>query len=134
MTFKSAVDWWFYAAVALVVVGCGISVFASFMEGGPVSILVGLLINILLIGFMLSFLVTRYTIASGVLRIRCGVFSTSIPISEIRSVTPSRALFAGPALSLDRLKIRYGIGNTVLVSPADKEGFLKALGLDLDAT
>ena len=32
------------------------------------------------------------------------------------------------ALSLDRIAIRYGNGKKLLVSPADKKGFLEAIG------
>ncbi|MFQ5610075.1 MAG: PH domain-containing protein [Woeseiaceae bacterium] len=46
---------------------------------------------------------------------------------------PTRNPLSSPALSLDRLKITYGPKNRkVLVSPADKESFVQALGLELE--
>lgn len=34
---------------------------------------------------------------------------------------------ASPALSLDRLKIEYGQGHWIMISPRDREGFLREL-------
>ena len=58
--------------------------------------------------------------------IRSGVFRWRVPIRQIESVTPTNNPSSAPALSLDRLEIRYG-PKTILVSPADQEGFVRAL-------
>jgi len=71
---------------------------------------------------------THYTVLDGQLVIVSGPFRWRIPLSEITGVEPSRAPWSSPALSLDRLKISYGERRWVLVSPADKRGFLQALG------
>jgi hypothetical protein len=42
-------------------------------------------------------------------------------------MTESRSPFSSPALSLDRLQIDYGAGKSILISPADKEGFIEAI-------
>ena len=70
---------------------------------------------------------THYTIAGGTLRVVSGPFAWSIALSEIRSMTESRSPFSSPALSLDRLQIDYGAGKSILISPADKEGFIEAI-------
>ena len=46
---------------------------------------------------------------------------------EIQDITPSRNILSAPALSLDRLKIRFGKRAFILVSPEDKDGFLRAV-------
>ncbi len=87
-------------------------------------ILAMVLIGSLLIG-------THYTVDRGELKIISGPFRWKVSIDEITSVEPTRSPLSSPALSLDRLRIRYGKGRRVLVSPADKEGFLRAIGYDL---
>jgi hypothetical protein len=37
-------------------------------------------------------------------------------------------VLSSPALSLNRLEIRYGNGKRMLLSPQDAAGFLKAIG------
>ncbi len=72
---------------------------------------------------------TQYTITSkGKLEIRAGLYNfRPIDISSIHSISSSTSLISSPATSLDRLEIRYGKLRRVLVSPQDKEGFIKAL-------
>ena len=68
------------------------------------------------------------TLRPGVLRVVSGPFRWRVPIADIQSVTPTRSLWSAPALSLDRLRINYGNGRCILVSPADKQGFMEAIG------
>ena len=69
---------------------------------------------------------TYYLVESDELRIRSGMFRWRIPIERIESVEPTNNPLSSPALSLDRLDIRYGSKN-ILVSPEDREGFMAAL-------
>ncbi|MCZ2156874.1 MAG: PH domain-containing protein [Bryobacterales bacterium] len=70
---------------------------------------------------------TYYVFEGGILRVRCGPLRWSIPLDHIHRVEPSRNSRSSPALSLDRLRIDYGCGKFVLVSPEDKEGFLREI-------
>lgn len=129
MTFKSAIDTWFYVlALGLPVVLIG-TILASLEVHDLPAILVIAVVALISLGLpvwlMLS---TRYVIQDGTLRVRSGPFRWTIPLREIRSVEPSRSVLSSPALSLDRLKIRYGAGRSLLVSPRDVEGFRQALG------
>lgn len=78
-------------------------------------------------GLLWMFRTTHYTVDGATLRIRGGPWWMNIAIAEITSVKPSRSLRSSPALSLDRLEIQYGDGKSVRISPADREGFLRAL-------
>jgi hypothetical protein len=69
---------------------------------------------------------TDYTVEADVLSIRASLFRWRIPLASIESIEPTRSPLSSPACSLDRLLIRYG-GRRVMVSPADKEGFLRAI-------
>jgi hypothetical protein len=70
---------------------------------------------------------TDYTIDDDSLRVRGGPFRWTIRLQDIRSVTPSRNPVSSPALSLDRLRIDYGQDRFLLVSPKDKEAFVRDL-------
>lgn len=90
-------QWW----VALVVVSLGI--------GLPLWLLFG----------------TSYCLESDQLHIRSGPFKWHVPVAAITSVTPTRNPLSSPALSLDRLRIEYGPGKVVMISPRNKDIFLK---------
>ena len=70
---------------------------------------------------------TYYELQREQLVAHCGPFSWRIPLAEITEVRASNSLRSGPALSLDRLEIVYGGGKVLIVSPADKAGFVAAL-------
>ena len=80
---------------------------------------------------------TDYTLTDERLIIRSGPFRWRIALQAIHSVDPSRSLLSSPAVSLDRLRVRYGPSRrSVLISPDDKERFLwdlamRAPGLEL---
>lgn len=69
----------------------------------------------------------RYFLSDSTLRIRCGPFNWKVSISTITEIEPTNSWFSGPALSLDRIRIRYGNGNSVMISPEPREDFLKQL-------
>lgn len=84
--------------------------------------------TVLVLGLLFSiFTRTHYTVAHGELRVVSGPFRRTIPLSEISNIEASRNPLSSPALSLDRLKISYGNKKYVLISPADKSGFLSAV-------
>jgi len=68
---------------------------------------------------------TYYKIGPDYLLVRCGPFRFNIPLAEISGITPSNSLLSSPALSLDRLRIEYGQGKSLMVSPRDKEQFVR---------
>lgn len=62
------------------------------------------------------------------LLIRCGfVFECRIPYQQINDVLPSYNPESAPALSFDRLALCYGQQQQILISPADRVGFLTEL-------
>ena len=70
---------------------------------------------------------TTYRITDISLRIRSGLFAWEIPIQAISKVESTNDPFSSPALSLDRIRIEYGHAKSVLVSPANKDDFLRDL-------
>lgn len=54
-------------------------------------------------------------------------FSTqSISLKDITYITPTNSLLSAPALSLDRIEIRYK-GGSIVISPKHKAGFYHAI-------
>ncbi len=70
---------------------------------------------------------TKYRLDDKELRISSGPFRWRVLLSTIQSVEPSANPIASPALSLDRLRIDYGAGQTVYISPRDREAFISEL-------
>jgi membrane protein YdbS with pleckstrin-like domain len=71
----------------------------------------------------------RYGISADELIIRHGVVRQRAALAKILSVEPTRNPLSSPALSLDRLKISTGprARDSIMISPADREGFLTLL-------
>jgi hypothetical protein len=70
---------------------------------------------------------TYYVVDATSLIIRSGPFHWVVPLREIRSVRATRDARSGPALSFDRLRIEYGGGRAILISPREKDEFLADL-------
>ena len=68
-----------------------------------------------------------YTVGEEQIEIRYGRVRSTILLSDIQTITPSRSLISSPALSLDRLQIETASGSSPLISPLDKPGFLAAV-------
>lgn len=68
---------------------------------------------------------TRYVLDNSQLTIRGGPFRWKIPLQDITGMTPTRNPLASPALSLDRLRIEYGQGKAIMISPRDQERFIR---------
>lgn len=78
--------------------------------------------------FLLSmFYNTGYLVKSGVIKIKSGFLKSQVKIKDIREIKASRTLLSAPALSLDRLEIKYNRYDFVIISPADKVEFCNLL-------
>lgn len=74
---------------------------------------------------------TGYRVLATEIAVRSGPFRWRVPLAAIESVAPSDSPLSSPACSLDRLRVDYldarGRRRAILLSPADKAGFLAAL-------
>jgi hypothetical protein len=70
---------------------------------------------------------TGYEILENELKIRCGPFRQRILLQEIKEIKRTRSPLSSPACSLDRMEIKYGKSKRVMISPADRDGFIKML-------
>ncbi len=59
--------------------------------------------------------------------IKYGPFKKVIPLNLIKSVKKTTNTLSGPALSLKRIEIVYGQYDFVLISPKDRDEFMRVL-------
>ena len=101
------------------------------LNGAPtIAVITMVSIMIPVTAFTLSiFFGTRYTInEKSELIIKCGIiYHSKVDISTIQSISKTRNPISSPAPSLDRIKIKYGKWDSVIVSPKDKQAFILAL-------
>ena len=127
--FTSKIDTWLLLILVLTIV---VSIVGGLLlirlQGGLVGYGSGIFLVAVCAVLPIWLLVdTNYTVSSESLVIRSGPRVWTIPLSSISSIEPTRDSWSSPALSLDRLKIHYGNGNTIMVSPKDKKGFIAAI-------
>ena len=90
--------------------------------------LVFFVLGLIYIFILYFFFNLKYTINKHVLKIKCGIISfTDIDINSITSVKNTKSILSSPAASFKRIEISYGKFDTVIISPKDKNGFIKAL-------
>lgn len=128
IVFRSKIDTW----LAVVLVGTAVA-----MAGAIVTVILkGSTLNVLIL-VPLFFLTgayplwlmrsTFYVLDEEELQIRSGPFKWNVKLMDIRAMTPTRNPLASPALSLDRLRIEYGRWESVIISPSDRDLFLRAI-------
>jgi len=84
---------------------------------------------IIIFGFIIHmFFKTEYTVEGKKLKIKCGFFTYKpIEIDEIKEITKSNNIISSPAASFDRIEIKYGKFEEIIISPKDKFEFAKYL-------
>src|SRR5688572_29129359 len=122
--FRSKIDVWVGGVILLGILVSGAMAIGLLLQKGIASLAV---IPLLATGLALWLLTdTCYGVTNTDLIVHCGPFRTTVPISSIRAIRPTRTLVSAPALSLDRLEVSHA-GGTLVISPADKAGFIRAL-------
>lgn len=119
MTYRSKIDLWIAVVLMttpLVLIGLGLYLHQ------PALLIIA---TIILAGYGLAAFPVSYRVGTDCLVIRNGAMKTKIRYSEIRSMRPARSALSSPALSLDRIEIRYSEEGIVFISPADRRGFLE---------
>ena len=129
MKFKTKIDWWMHLVLASMPL-TNIWIFFLWIQDGEIITLLCtafiLLLNVLLIIPM--WVNTYYVLDEDELHVKCYPFiNEKIPYASIKSIKETRSLFASAALSLDRIEIVYGIGGRIMISPQNKQEFLRQL-------
>jgi membrane protein YdbS with pleckstrin-like domain len=135
--YPSKVDTWIAVVLCLAPVVTIGSTILTVVAGEGLVIGLGTIVFLAALYFGLL-LPMRYGITGEHIVVRHGLVRQKIPLAEITDVSPTRNPLSSPALSLDRLSIRWGEGYTknAMISPADKQAFLNELaeraGLERD--
>lgn len=124
MRFRTKVDALLVVPMAL---GLGLPlllIVRGLAEGRPMAgavVPLALLIAILPLGLI------SYEITDRELIVRQGWLRWRMRLDRIQALKATRAMWSSPALSLDRIEIRTDRGLWLMVSPADRAGFVRAV-------
>ena len=124
--YRSKIDAWLLAVLALAMAVSLVVTFMTFSAGSPVAWLVAAVTAGIGVGLPLWLLLsTRYTLEPRRLVVQSGPFKWHIAVADITSITPSSNPLSSPALSLDRLRIDYGRSSSLMISPRNKDQFVR---------
>jgi hypothetical protein len=128
--YSSKIDVWLAVVVALAALAAVFACVVLATAPVPGKWLTIVPILLLAVGLPASIYgATYYSLSDAELLIRCGPLRWRVPVRDIVEVTPTRSPLSSPALSLDRLRIDYGPGKSVMISTLERATFLR----DLDA-
>lgn len=132
--YPSKRDTWLVAVLYAAVIAMIVALGTVWTEPGPITTKLGTTAIIGAAGVFSLWLVngTYYTLRpDGVLLIRAGPIKRTIVLAHITEIVPTRNPLSSPALSLDRLKIRYG-DRAVMISPQHKRAFMQDVASRVD--
>jgi membrane protein YdbS with pleckstrin-like domain len=135
LTFRTKVDLWLLIVLLTVVAASLLGLSHAYVAWSAQAALAQKLPLIALIAVCVVgaavplwlLLTTRYRLSDERLDAHSGPFHWSVPVSEIVDVSSPRGASLGPALSLDRIRIEYGGGRSLAISPENKQAFLRQL-------
>lgn len=132
--FKSRIDRWIFVLLIVVIIVQIVAVGSAAIQARDPLVTTGMIFLMIgVVGLMVWLLLgTHYTVDRGVIKVVSGPFRWKVPIDQITSVTATKSPLSSPALSLDRICIRYGKRRRIMISPADRAAFLTAIGRDLE--
>lgn len=126
--YASKIDWWLLAILVAVIFVVILACWRIVVRSGLSQWLVLVPIIIMGVGLPLWLLLTtRYILETDTLRVQSGPFRWKVFLREITGITLTRNPLSSPALSLDRLRIDYGSGRSIMISPREKEAFIREL-------
>jgi PH (Pleckstrin Homology) domain-containing protein len=126
--FKSKISAWLIAFLAVIFISIAVPLGLVMRHYSVTAFLLGssgFIISIVPVVWLL--LSTSYSVEGHLLVIRCGPMRYRIPLVDITTVSAISSIESAPALSSDRLVLAYGRGESVMISPKDQAGFLRAL-------
>jgi len=122
--FRSKIDLWLGGVLLLGILASSTAAVGLLRYKGMASLSI---LPLMATGLLLWLPIeTWYGVTDTDVIVHCGPFRTSVPISSIRAIRPTRTAVSAPALSLDRLELTHA-GGVLVVSPADKAGFIRAV-------
>ena len=119
--FTSKIDWWF----GLVLLYPIFRSIVGIIEGDWLGYLGIVLIAAIIIFFSKT---TQYIINDTQLIIKCMfIVNEKIDIEKIKKIEKTSSILSSPALSLDRIAIKYNKFDEIYISPKEKQLFVNEL-------
>lgn len=120
MTFRSRIS----IPMVLLIVGImGAAGYMTYQEGELEEFVPLVLAMVLVFASLLSI---RYTITEeGKLQVRALLFKQEYDLRKLESISPTRSLRNSPAASLRRLRLDFGVGKPLIISPAAQDYFIE---------
>jgi hypothetical protein len=120
--FKSKID---NLILALTLLPILFSLIFFINKGGLLPIVVILLVAVFLLSILFS---TNYIILNETLLVKSSfLVNLKIDINSIKKIVKSRSWEKAPANSMDRIEVSYNKYDTVIISPENKDEFIKTL-------
>lgn len=121
--YHSKIDLW------LVLVLCGILLLSTLPFLINSFSWIGMFVDCAILLFLLDlFINTVYIIDGNCLIVKCGsLIKNKYDISKITTVSDTRTILSAPALSIDRIKIRFQNREELVISPKNKSAFIEDL-------
>ena len=125
--YKSATDWFIWTVVAFVV---GVCLWMVWLDPGWFTAIIAF---VCLTACVLPLHDVHYDIDGHELVIHCLFQSQRLPIDKISEIRPSRSWLSAPALSLDRIAIKFSDRKVLksyaplLISPVRRDEFIAQL-------
>lgn len=127
-TFRSKVDTWLVVVtIGSSIIGVGAAVAVVILSPLLFALVLSLVLLLTVILPIWLWRSTCYVLRERDLHVRSGPFRWTIPLEEIHDVSRTRSPLSSPALSLDRLRIDFGQGKSIMVSPEDSSTFIARL-------
>ena len=128
MKFYSKKDWWMtliiFGTVAMSVAAVIPLFFEDFNVG---SVFIFFVIGLTVWLVLDIYFRTYYLVEEDIVRVVSGPFRWKVPISEITSIRATKSILSSPALSMNRLELKYGKYKYIIISPEDKHGFVEEI-------
>lgn len=126
--YKSKVDWWLILILVIDSICILTLIYINF--GSKILYIDVLLLIFLVILVWLPLPTTYYVVNNSILNIHSIFLSWEVPLNTIEKVEQISDSLIAPALSLDRIKIKYkkdGRYKSIIISPKNKSEFIKQI-------
>ena len=126
--FKSKVGYGILIPVLILLIGI---TFLPLINGAPIAAtltMVGIMVPTIAFTLHIFFRTTYRINDKNELLIKCGFLHNSVvDILKIKSIHKTKNPISSPAASLDRIELKYGKWDSVIISPEDKIEFVNEL-------
>lgn len=119
MTFRSRVS---ILLIFFIFAAMSPGIITAWMDGEPIAALVTLGVGLIILSILFCI---RYRIEDDKLYVG-EVFrrGEAFDLKKLESITPTHSMLSAPAASLRRIKLDFGCGKALIISPASQEVFI----------